>query len=506
MKKLIIACGICCSLALTSCVDLLQEPQSKPTPENIIYNKDMIAAKVNGLYTDLWHDNYGFNCRIAALSIGADDVITGSLAKVRTVRIDELRTETSGDDVKQLWANLYLVIYSANSIIKDITPNPGETMEVKKPYLGEAHFMRALSYFYLVRFFGDVPALTDPESKIDIFGNTTIIRNKTADIYEKIIIPDLKIAEEYLPIKSRTDDNSKATKWAAKACLADVYLTMAGWPLKQADKYQLAADKAKEIINKEGMKFSLMENYKDLWIEAKKTDYTEHIFALHHSTLDKTASQYGTSYLATEENGGWSDYLADPEFFNRFPNDTRKAFVYTTEFVKGTTITNWENSSMKAPAIRKYRGYGGCGNYNIEGGTGNQAGQSNGLTPIYRYADVLFIYAEAINQAKNGPDALAYTYINDIRKRANGGVANDLTPGLGKEAFAKAIFDERGWEFFCEFKRWFQLVRAEKVDEMNKLNPRINESGRLDCNKENYLMPVPDSQVELSGWTNNPGY
>jgi hypothetical protein len=85
------------------------------------------------------------------------------------------------------------------------------------------------------------------------------------------------------------------------------------------------------------------------------------------------------------------------------------------------------------------------------------------------------MYAEAQNKADHGPNTFAYEQINKVRKRAMGGIDNPLTPNLDEEEFDKAVFDERGWEFFCEFKRWFQLVRTEKVWDANQFTPRIKE-------------------------------
>ncbi|WP_254706041.1 RagB/SusD family nutrient uptake outer membrane protein [Bacteroides ovatus] len=214
-------------------------------------------------------------------------------------------------------------------------------------------------------------------------------------------------------------------------------------------------------------------------------------------------SQYGISYLGKEENG-WYDYVGDPVFFKNFPNDKRKEFCYITSTVdtKGNRI-DWEDFDIGAPFIRKYRNYGGCGTYGIDGNTSTRSSLSEGLTPIYRFADVLLIYAEASNKAEGSPNTLAYKCLNRVRDRAFGDQSHQYA-GLTPEKFADAVFDEFGWENVFEFKRWFQLVRTEKVDEAIGKNPAIG--ARLNANKENYLFPIPVRQCELRGWKNNPGY
>lgn len=492
MKTIIKAALTLCVGICVSCVDLYQEPRSVLTPETIEYNGRNMEALVTGLPKVLWSNNYGFNCRLQSLTLGGDDVVAGQIGSTRTFDIDELHVK-SGTDVSNFFSNMYSLIQYCNQIIDGISKSTDTSEEVKRPYEAEAHFYRALAYFYLVRFFGDVPAITDPYTQTDMFGNSPIMRNKTIDVYEQLIIPDLQFAEKYLPDRGRLDNNSTPSIGAAKACLADVYLTMAGWPLKKTEMYAQAAAKAKEVIEKTGHKYTLVSDYSELWKEVNKADDTEHIFAINHSATYDMASQYGISYLCTEE-GGWTDYLADSVFFERYPEDTRKEFNFITSIKVGIVKRPWKKLEMRCPPINKYRDYG------------ITSAQSNGITPIYRYAEVLLIYAEAQNRADHGPNDLAYQCLNDVRKRANGGVANDVPAGLDEEGFNQYVFDERGWELFAECKRWFQLVRTERVEEYNKLNPRIWDMGFVENQQRNYILPLPSSQVEMCGWEQNPGY
>ena len=285
---------------------------------------------------------------------------------------------------------------------------------------------------------------------------------------------------------------------------------MAGWPLKRGhDYYVLARDKAKEVIDHTDTKtYTLVQPYENLWKEANKSDDTEHIFALNHDSNNGTASNYGRSYYATEESSSaWSDYLADSCFYERYPNDTRKSFNFIANFkVEGTPRPlNYKRTSMRSPAINKYRDYTPLD----ANGKVIMTAQTNGITPIYRYADILLMYAEAQNKADGSPNALAYQCLNDIRKRAAGGGTYTEAANLSPEDFDKAVFDERGWEFFAEFKRWFHLVRTEKVLEANMYNPRvkaaIEANGIAAKNKEAYYwMPLPIQEVQSCGFEQNP--
>lgn len=490
------------TFTLVSCVDLLQEPQSDLTPKTMVLTEQTLEAMTNGLYKDFWSNNYGFNCRLASLALSGDDMITGAANKVRNTQNDQMRVPVDNADVTVLWKAFYMTIFSANNIIYNITQNTDLAPSVGNKYLGEAYFFRALTYFYIVRYWKEAPAITDPTATTDIDGLANMPRKSAKLIYDKIIVPDLLEAEKLLSGKSRDLNNQAPTSWAAKTLLTDVYLNMAGWPLMETEYYAKAAEKAKEIIS--SGPHSLMPNYKDLFLESKKTDKTEHIFAFQHS-LSYLPSQYGISYLGSEEGGGWIDYAADPVFFQNFPDDTRKSFSYVTSTIDSKTNQTipWTQFAAGGPYIRKYRNYGGCGTYGIEGAAGGSSSLSQGLTPIYRYADVLLFYAEASNMAEGAPNALAYECINKVRDRAFGDTNHRLS-GLSKDQFSKAVFDEFGWENVFEFKRWFQLVRTQMVDEAISKNSNVD--ARLNDNKQNYLYPVPTRQCELRGWTNNPGY
>ena len=499
MKRIITI--IAALASLVSCVDLLQKPQNTLTTETIVLNDQVLESLANGLYKDWWGENYGFNCRLASLSLAADDMMTGDVAKPRLLADDQMRVPVDNIDVSTLWKEFYKVIFSANNMIELIESNTTLPKEQTDPYLGEAKFMRALMYFYIVRLWGDAPAITDSQGAADINGNASMPRVSVKDIYDKIIVPDAKAAENLLPAVSRDVYNQGPTIWAAKMLLADVYLNMAGWPLKETKYYADAAEKALDVVD--NSPHSLMPEYKSLWLKANSADRTEHIFALNH-TLTYLPSQYAISYLGYEENG-WSDYCADPVFFANYPDDKRKEFnfVLSTIDSKSNQEIAWGAFNTAAPYIRKYRNYGGCATYGIEGDNTTRSSLSEGITPIYRYADALLFYAEASCKAEGAPNEKAYKCLNDVRDRAFGD-QNHRIVNLSAERFEKAVFDEFGWENAFEFKRWFQLVRTEKVDEM--LAKNLNVEARVNVDKQNYLFPIPVRQAELRGWQNNPGY
>lgn len=494
-----------CFLALgtTSCVDLEQEPKSWITEEEYIeLPQDVISVQkaASGLYKNLWGGNYDFCCRMIRLNASADQIASNPTKPLQyLIDLQPSIGLNKGDDWNSPWKNFWGVITASNKILNG-TPIPADPEEAKKfnAALGEVHFMRALAYFHLVRLFGDVPLITNQAEAL-----SDPDRSSVTDIYNKVIIPDLTAAIAKLPTVSRSGSSDTPSKWAAKTMLADVYLTMAGWPLKLGKEYYAkAAAEAKDIIDNAGL--SLEPTYKGLWQEATKTTVKEHLFAVHNSVADKTFSQYGTSfypssYWSVKQNkgGGWADYYGDPDYMAAYPAGARKDFNYMTKWtVKANNVVKevtWQESEHGFPCIAKYQGYD-------NGANGFSSAQSGGLTPVYRYADVLLCYAEASTQATGSVNALALKCLQDIQTRAG---SSPLTTATDAAAFEKAVFNEYGWEFFVEgAKRWFQVVRREKVAEI-----KAKQWGNSFFKANNhYNFPIPEGQMKFTNWTNNAGY
>ena len=498
MKKNIIKYLAFGSLLLTtSCVDLDQEPQSFLTEEEYINYPQTIETVnrgVTGLYNDLWSGNYDFCCRLIRYNTAAGDVVP-QLAKPNNDMIPLYDMNpgagTVVKDITSLWRNFWKVISSSNKIING-TPIPeGQEGIPYKASIGEARFLRPLSYFYLVRIFGDVPMITDTEGSTD----TRSPRIPVERIYKEVILPDLQIACTDLPVTSRSGSSDTPSQWAAKALRADVYMTMAGWPLKKTEYYAQAAADAKDIIENSGL--DLMQHYEELWKEDLKKDATEHMFAV-HNLLGVNPSQYGKSFFPSDHKpSGWGDYFASEEFMNAYPNDERKKWNFTTDWKdnKGKMI-NYKQSANRLPLVHKFW------DYNAEPDKkGNISQLSNGLTPIYRFADVLLMYAEASTLATNRVDNLALQCLQRVQKRA--GIAPEQwTSTTDAQAFDKAVFTERGWELYAEGKRWFDMVRREKAGE---LRPNVYNKSFYKANNHYYL-PIPMDEVMMAGWQNNPGY
>lgn len=499
MKKYIYAAALfASSLSMNSCVSLDQDPQSFLRFETFPKDASNLASAADALYVDLWNGNYGLNCRLQRINVGADDV-TYRAAKPNNplALIEDLYPNITQNDAdfSTLWSLFTKAIYDSGKIITETPVNEADNSKeavALRAVVGEAYFVRGLSYFYLVRLFGDLPlilTLEDAEKK-------DMQRVAVADIYDKAIVPDMERAVKWLPATSRTKDASTPSKWAAEAALGDIYMTMAGWPLNKGKEYYAKAESVLgDAIQNSGLK--LATHYADLWKEANKTTEKEFLFGIMHSNANKKASNYGKSYYPSDfaPNAGWSDYYASEKFYLAYPNDERKAHNFMTEWNTKKGVVNYKKSADKLPAISKY--------YDYNDGLPGKSAQSNGITCIYRYADILLMYAEASVRATNSVSAKATNALQEVQKRAQGYADNaTVTTTTNPSEFLDAVFDENGWEFFAEMRRWFDLVRLEKLKDVK---PTEWANSLFKANNH-YYFPVPYTQIELTNWANNAGY
>lgn len=475
--------GMALIISALSCTSLDEETTGLLTPENFFATVKDLDAGVVASFRPLLRGNDGFDglsVRGHTLNAGADDLtsIRGS-NKERILDFNDFIFNTENLDVQLTWKSLYTSIAASNLVISS-SDNVTENQEQRDKIVGQAYFMRALGYYYLVRWWGGVPLVLE----IDIEKASEMERSSVKQVYDQIL-SDAMAAEKVLP--ETWDQVGRPTLGATKTLLANVYLSMSGWPLKE-DHYAAAAQKAKEVIDM-GM-YSLEPSFVELWAYENRNGQ-EQIFNLQTAREEGVQfSSYTLLPFNPYEERGWYDYASEINFFNEFPDDTRKPVTFKSEFevkrngitVNGTDIPvgdfiNWKDSRDGLPMINKFS----------SGGTTDRTHVGGALHPIFRYAEVLLIYAEA-----SGPTPEAYEQINMVRRRANGLDINtpnasvDLTPGLPQNDFIKAVLQERAWEFAFEGKRWYDLVRREMVEEANQDDPNVQTP-----TKDNYLMPIP---------------
>jgi hypothetical protein len=483
------------TIILVGCnqVELDENPEGILSPESFFKAEgDFEAILAGGVYKPLYQSwtGFGFNS-IFVLTSGAEDM-AGNAG--RFAQFDRLEADGDTGEMTGMWAQLYQSITNANAIIANIEKgrDSGVSDSALVEYEGQAKFMRALAYFYMVRWWGEVQLITEE----NINEASTTRQSPVADIYAQIV-NDLQFAEDNLGSLQGASFTGKASKEAAQTVLAKVYLTMAGWPLKDNTKYALARDKAKQVMDS-GL-LSLEPDFANLWKQANRFTNSEFIFAFHGDINNNPSTQHVSTRFWGADEGGWGDISSETRFFNDFPDSYRKDISFTSVFKNGQTF---EEAGTK-PYIAKYRDAGP--QFSAEANGGNAEG--DGSFNLFRYAEVLLIFAEASNMAEGSPSNKALEAINKVRRRGNHldpntpNAAVDLTSSLSHSEFDAAVIAERNWELAFEAKRWFDLVRREMVVEVNQaLYPSVSET--------DVLMAKPNAQVSiLDGYLDqNNGY
>lgn len=387
-----------------------------------------------------------------------------------------------------MWTAFYEAIGRSNFIIDNLSKNTTLSESVINQATGEAKFIRAICYYNLVRVWGRVPLRIVPVKNAD---EIELESSNISDIYLQII-EDLSMAEANLLPTVVAGNEGRATQGAAKVALADVYLTIGD--------FGLAQDKSKEVIdNKSLYGYDLVSSLELLYSPTSPTN-SEEVFALKFAQVHAQGS-FLPSYAADSRakkaglaNGGLSfmhTYDNIPFISQWDENDTRKGFnLYNEIVIDGVTVP----ANIPTASSNNIEGDYFYGKYKDPDSAGGQ-GAGNDFY-LFRYADALLIFAEAENQL-NGPTSDAYDAINMVRRRGYGLDINtvsaiaDLPAGLDKSGFDDMVFRERGYEFFFECKRWFDLKRTGRW-----------ESFAVAAGKPSPTMdywPIP--QVEL---VNNP--
>ncbi|MDA3823090.1 MAG: RagB/SusD family nutrient uptake outer membrane protein [Bacteroidales bacterium] len=247
----------------TSCSDFLEEDLSGiiTNGSSSLNNEEGFFALLVGTYKPMshtWESGYG-NTHTMAVLMGSDDLTASKTRGSSMYRdFDMFMVNEHNFALIFIWRGAYKSIQGANNIIASYQNATGN-QEAIKQIAGEAYFLRAYNYFWIVRLWGDAPLLLD--SYMYSEGDLQIRKSPVSEKYAQIV-DDLLMAEELLGNKK--PQPGRVCKGTAKAILAEVYLHMAGWPIKETTYYKLAANKAKELVdNKDIYGFGLMENFAD---------------------------------------------------------------------------------------------------------------------------------------------------------------------------------------------------------------------------------------------------
>lgn len=483
--------GLVVALLLTGCHDILstQPPDSINTANFFATEGDAVAA-INGAYQPLqWPKLY--NMRMWTTDIIAANSVVGAgggTDGIETKNLADFVALSSNPGVLDLWRGPWPGILRANLVLAKV---PGMSLRepLKSRILGEAHFLRALYYFNLVRFFGGVPKITAPQDPGDDIRPS---RAPASEIYSEIIIPDLEAAMTLLPARSAyaSGDVGRASLGSATGLLAGVHLTLGNW--------QKVVDLATEV---EALGYTLNADYAANF-DPTRENGPESLFEVQYygkTSFDfwsnENQSAWHSTFMGPRNSGmvagGWGWSQPTQEFINAYePGDLRKNVTVLYEggpafdghaYNAAYSTTGYNvRKFLVPPAIA----------------VTYDADPLN--FPVLRFAEILLLKAEALNEL--GRTGEAEAPLNRVRRRAGLG---DVT-GLAQADFRAAVLHERRMELAFEGKRWFDLVR---VDGGQYGLTFLHSVGKVNANANRLLLPIPQLEIDANpNLAQNPGY
>jgi len=395
------------------------------------------------------------------------------------------------------WYNLhYSAIHNVNNALYRMQ-KAELTDSLKNVDEGQLKFMRAYLYFELVQYFGEVVLITQPIEKASDAWNYS--RKPEDSIYLQIET-DLKDASNGLPVRYTTTHTGRATKGAALTLLGKMYLTR--------KKYTEAINTLNQVLS---LGYQLVPDYAEVFDPVKKNG-PESIFEIQYKG-------------GADDLGEWSSFIytfgprlsgsavtgvdkSNPSGWNVPTNDVINAYEADDKRKAASIGLDFKSPKTKqvVPYIKKYQH------------PHSVLGRTDDNWPVLRYADVLLMLAEALNE-KDGPTGDAYKYLNMVRQRAG----LDNVSGLAQTSFREKVLHERRMELAFENWRWFDLKRTMTTQELTaflnaygakeKANPTVPRQGipssTSDYKFESFraLYPIPNNELIINkGLGQNPGY
>ena len=494
---------VCIALGLTcmSCGDdfLDKYNPTQLTAATYYQTKDQVQTAVNGVYSqlqDLIAIQWIYTEYISdntTLHFNVSD--RGQGPSLEAIEFWQINSGTS--NITNWYNQLYRGLANINIILYKLSGSQMDDAS-KLDFEGQLKFMRAYYYFQLVQGFGDVIIVTEPITSPD--DAYKFSRSSAADVYA-LIESDLKTAVSALPNVSDVPAAKKGrlTKGAALSLLGKVYLTK--------KQYGEAISTLQQVLP---LGYNLMPSYADVFDPAKKNN-VESVFEIQYQANTDVGEWSGFTYnfYPRESNGavikftganggGWN--IPTLEIIGAYEaGDLRKSVSLAEGYTNNSGV--W----VAVPFITKF-----YHTHNVQGRPGDN-------WPVIRYADVLLMLAEAINEQSGPGDA--YSYLNQTRVRA------ELEPlsGLNKESFRTAVLKERRIELAFENHRWYDLKRTKSPSELatflnayatfEKSNPTTDRGGipfsAGDYAFESYeaLFPIPANEILVNkDLTQNEGY
>lgn len=509
MKKLIYLLAIITTLV--ACDSLVEEEVfSTITPSNFFQSERDVTTALVGVYDGVQNVNIWWRQFYAT-------ELTGGLMRHKwNPWAESMVYEDDQGDIWNLWKLYYESISRANAVLSALEESTLDEAIINR-YEGEVKFLRAYSYFNLVRFFGQVPLVTKsaeslgdvlaPDSTdVEAFESEYLKQRDRADVYA-LIVEDLKFAEANLPSTVEASGEGRVSNGAASGMLAKVYLAMAGKQYDynsgqlvdgDASLYALAAAECEKVVSANN--YSLLNDYASVYEVANNDEilfsiqYLESAIAGVTGEGNQIVARTGVARSAEFTRYAWLQCSVNETFMNDFishnsRDDKRFERTFLEYYVKtnGDTVWNGSSATFARPNIRKFLTDVGPET------TAQDATDYGADWIVLRYADVLLMQTEALNEAGSTPTSATLEGINEVRARAGQDV---IEVGVTKDELRELVWNERKWELCYEGHHYFDCQRTGRLLDEYALN--TNAYRKAAATLRHYIYPIPFNAMEAN--------
>ncbi|MBZ4189292.1 RagB/SusD family nutrient uptake outer membrane protein [Niabella beijingensis] len=511
------------ALTATACNKILDTtPQDFISPVNYYNTESDLESALAGVY-DRLGDNRVYGQGMACYLVFSDEFFMKNQINGMNANI----VDASTLEVNRHWEALYTGIERANMLLDNIDKAQQASEAKRNEVKGQALFLRAYYYFLLTDHYGPVPLKLHATKNPD---ETPLSGSPVKEIYEQIV-KDMKEAEGLVKSVSDYGYNTRITKTTVQGMLTRVYLTMAGYPLRDVAKYADARSYADKVMQS-GV-HGLNPDFKQIYINHVKEafDTKENLWEVEFKGTSQgeiqeggTIGSYNGITCGNIDTGYGYDYVhATAKLYDAYAEgDQRRDWtVAPFRFVTtGTTVvrTNWAADQIYERSNGKWRR-----EYELVLPRNQNMTGTN--WPLLRYSDILLMFAEADNYLNSGPSAAAYEALNMVRRRGYGKDAHtpdvqaDAPAGLSQQDFQELIMNERLREFAFEGIRKHDLIRwgvyvsvmqAQASEYQARMpaalkDPAIAQAQRI--TERAVVFPIPNSEMAVNpNIKQNPGW
>lgn len=466
--------------------DFLVKTSPDALPEDGFYHSpDRAVAAVNAAYATLQDGALYANSIAKLFEAPSDDIV---LSNTTGTEFQTFGHSSSNSIIMSVYSKLYEGVYRSNKVLDEV-PQIEMDDALKNRIIGEAKFLRALYYWHLTTLWGEVPLFTTTFEVPD----DALVPKSSIDAIFEVMTQDLQDAEAVLPDSYGAEDLGRATRGAAQALLGKIYL--------YDENYGAAAEWLGRVVN--SGTYSLVSDFGTIVHEEYEND-NESIFEVQFLEVGSADVQtLRVAYNLPQVNGGFGNHLPVQSLVDEFEDHSGASAIngkdprlFHSVFIDGDPFAANLGSGLAA-----YDPDWSPTGYNLKKGLIPIKYENNGGTnfPVIRYADVLLLYAEALNEKTSPEPSSAVDLINEVRNRAGMPLLPTAEyPVSNQQEVFEAIVHERRVELAFEYHRYNDLRRWGLAEEV------LGDNG---YSSRHRYFPLPQEEIDanpeleqLPGW------